>query len=348
MAKSSKYHSDHQQAQSSSSGEGPVRPSRHVRDRAPSEEEGSNEELDDYDTDLDYGTPIRSRIRFTLEQTKTLEETYQKNKRPSSEAKQKLALRFNTTIHRIQIWFQNRRAKEKKSRQSGANQIPDGAEASTSETEGDLIADISQALSRNQPSSSSKEKLRKGKSRKMSEEYEPYYPVQLHSDGAAQQHSQPTLLPNTYPFYQDGKGSTAGNVPNDYHHVMPNIPTVRRVTHGFTYPHAFGKVYYHMASPTMNPQDMIYRHSDSVNVPGYVEEPYTPPEEREVSVDHAQYFVNDPSLGTIVDVPSGSTQTPPDGTTILAHEEGEHQISEREGKRPKKDRKGKGKATRPN
>lgn len=58
--------------------------------------------------------PVRPRKRFTTEETTSLEQVYRRSKRPTSEIKQRLSRRFNTSMSRIQIWFQNRRAKEKK------------------------------------------------------------------------------------------------------------------------------------------------------------------------------------------------------------------------------------------
>jgi hypothetical protein len=68
-----------------------------------SEDEGSS-----------WDIPIRSRQRFPRDQLKTLENLYASNKRPDYEDKEELATRFGTTVKRIQIWFQNRRAKDKK------------------------------------------------------------------------------------------------------------------------------------------------------------------------------------------------------------------------------------------
>lgn len=66
--------------------------------------------------------PIRSRRRFTLDETEALEQAYKQSKRPSQEVKQRFARNFDTNVPRIQIWFQNRRAKEKKMSDSSTNQ----------------------------------------------------------------------------------------------------------------------------------------------------------------------------------------------------------------------------------
>lgn len=66
--------------------------------------------------------PIRSRRRFTLDETEALEQAYKQTKRPTQEVKQRFAHNFDTTVPRIQIWFQNRRAKEKKMSDNSTNQ----------------------------------------------------------------------------------------------------------------------------------------------------------------------------------------------------------------------------------
>lgn len=55
-----------------------------------------------------------ARVRATREQVQLLEKTYQENKMPSREVRLDLAKRLQMTHHRVQIWFQNRRAKEKR------------------------------------------------------------------------------------------------------------------------------------------------------------------------------------------------------------------------------------------
>ncbi|GAA5814490.1 hypothetical protein MFLAVUS_007987 [Mucor flavus] len=64
--------------------------------------------------DVDYGTPVRPRQRFSTEETSILERAFKETPRPSAETKKDLAAQFETVPGRIQIWFQNRRAKEKK------------------------------------------------------------------------------------------------------------------------------------------------------------------------------------------------------------------------------------------
>ncbi|XP_039074935.1 double homeobox protein A [Hyaena hyaena] len=62
-------------------------------------------------------TPVnhrRSRTKFTHDQLKILIKAFDKNPYPGYTTKQKLALEVNTEESRIQIWFQNRRARHQK------------------------------------------------------------------------------------------------------------------------------------------------------------------------------------------------------------------------------------------
>ncbi|XP_019674403.1 double homeobox protein A [Felis catus] len=62
-------------------------------------------------------TPVnhrRSRTKFTQDQLKILIKAFDKNPYPGYATKQKLALEVNTEESRIQIWFQNRRARHQK------------------------------------------------------------------------------------------------------------------------------------------------------------------------------------------------------------------------------------------
>ncbi|KAI9248738.1 Homeodomain-like protein [Sporodiniella umbellata] len=70
------------------------------------EEEDGSEEL--------FSTPIRPRKRFDSRQIGLLEKAYEMNDHPPRETKDRLAEQFKTSPRRIQIWFQNRRAKSKK------------------------------------------------------------------------------------------------------------------------------------------------------------------------------------------------------------------------------------------
>ncbi|KAI9487762.1 MAG: hypothetical protein EXX96DRAFT_554564 [Benjaminiella poitrasii] len=67
--------------------------------------------------DEEFGQiPIRPRQRFTQQEIDMLERVYQEHERPSNDTKRELAVACNTILERIQVWYQNRRAKEKKSK----------------------------------------------------------------------------------------------------------------------------------------------------------------------------------------------------------------------------------------
>lgn len=59
----------------------------------------------------------KKRHRTTPEQLRVLEETYEKEKMPNQELREKLAKKLGMTPRRVQIWFQNKRAKDKRLRQ---------------------------------------------------------------------------------------------------------------------------------------------------------------------------------------------------------------------------------------
>ncbi len=60
----------------------------------------------------------KKRHRTTPEQLRTLEETYEREKMPNQELRERLAKKLGMTPRRVQIWFQNKRAKEKRSKPS--------------------------------------------------------------------------------------------------------------------------------------------------------------------------------------------------------------------------------------
>ncbi|KCZ75471.1 hypothetical protein H311_03552 [Anncaliia algerae PRA109] len=55
----------------------------------------------------------RNRIKLTDEQKGALEETFKMNRHPTIETKELLEFKYSIPIKNIQIWFQNRRAKER-------------------------------------------------------------------------------------------------------------------------------------------------------------------------------------------------------------------------------------------
>lgn len=58
---------------------------------------------------------IKHRRRTTKAQYRVLEEAYQENNKPSASARKQIATRLGMTARAVQVWFQNRRAKDKSS-----------------------------------------------------------------------------------------------------------------------------------------------------------------------------------------------------------------------------------------
>lgn len=58
---------------------------------------------------------IQSRRRFTNVETRVLSSFFEKNTRPSTKEREQLARQLNMPVRSVQIWFQNRRAKIKRS-----------------------------------------------------------------------------------------------------------------------------------------------------------------------------------------------------------------------------------------
>ncbi|KAI9506740.1 Homeodomain-like protein, partial [Coemansia spiralis] len=55
----------------------------------------------------------RKRARATSEQVTVLESVFMVNRSPASRVREDLAARLNMAPRQVQVWFQNRRAKEK-------------------------------------------------------------------------------------------------------------------------------------------------------------------------------------------------------------------------------------------
>lgn len=64
------------------------------------------------------GVEYHRRVRFTTEQLLTLEEVYKRTEKPPRQIKEQLARDFSTTYKRIQVWFQNRRARQRREEKS--------------------------------------------------------------------------------------------------------------------------------------------------------------------------------------------------------------------------------------
>jgi len=66
------------------------------------------------ETDDDEITHPKKRQRTTPEQLEVLEKVYEKEKLPGSDLRKDLAQKLKMTPRRVQVWFQNKRAKEKR------------------------------------------------------------------------------------------------------------------------------------------------------------------------------------------------------------------------------------------
>ncbi|OAD73466.1 Homeodomain-like DNA binding domain-containing transcription factor [Phycomyces blakesleeanus NRRL 1555(-)] len=68
--------------------------------------------------DEEFQTEIKHRHRFSTSELELLEELYRRHPRPSSSEKKAMAAKLDTTPGRVQVWLQNRRAKERKAQSS--------------------------------------------------------------------------------------------------------------------------------------------------------------------------------------------------------------------------------------
>jgi len=84
-------------------------------------EEWSMEEEEEEDLPMEYH-PRKKRQKTTPEQLLILEEAFQTDKLPSPCVRSKLARHLGMSPRRVQIWFQNKRAKEKKTSPRGKHQ----------------------------------------------------------------------------------------------------------------------------------------------------------------------------------------------------------------------------------
>ncbi|KAK4515990.1 uncharacterized protein ATC70_010951 [Mucor velutinosus] len=151
---------------------------------------------------------VHPRQRFTADETTALEQVYRRNKRPSNEIKQRLARRFNTSMSRIQIWFQNRRAKEKRNNSNPSNQR--ASTAGEQDQDGDKSAP-SDDPKQPEPSTSAATSSSSARRRRVPRKPSASPPVDAESSSSAAKKRKkqkvpvvPTHYPATHPFLSSG------------------------------------------------------------------------------------------------------------------------------------------------
>ncbi|KAG1077758.1 hypothetical protein G6F42_024639 [Rhizopus arrhizus] len=178
--------------------------------------------------------PVRPRKRFTTEETASLEQVYRRSKRPTTEIKQRLSRRFNTTMSRIQIWFQNRRAKEKK----GDN---NQKASTTAEQESNGNNTLPSDDPEEPESSSSTAALFSARRRKAPKRATESLPDGIERSNATRKHKKQklpvvsTAIPVTHPFLPSG--SYAFTYPNLAASMnSPNVSNPPMTNESYVYP----------------------------------------------------------------------------------------------------------------
>jgi hypothetical protein len=87
----------------------PITKKRGSQDLSDSGDSGKKE-----DDDEEEISQPKKRQRTTPEQLEVLEKIYEKEKLPGSDLRKELAMKLKMTPRRVQVWFQNKRAKEKR------------------------------------------------------------------------------------------------------------------------------------------------------------------------------------------------------------------------------------------
>jgi hypothetical protein len=164
--------------------------------------------------------PIRSRQRFTVQEISTLEKIYEKSERPSTDIKQNLANKLNTTVNRIQIWFQNRRAKDKKTTRE-QNKSPEGS-------------DIARAHGINEPESraaargSSELGARRDSAESLSQVLSRCDSITHEFKRRADNGPEVSHNKKKKPVYQSAQGNPSASIEGHNVHPFANVPTLYR------------------------------------------------------------------------------------------------------------------------